>query len=304
MAAGKSLIVAPDGAFAFQLAGLIPGEQAIDVIAEAASGQSAKTTLIIRRKEPEVVIPPLHQGLRKALIIANSHYDGIAWGSLPSVRNDGAAVEAVLREHGFDIVKITDVDRQTLDNAIADFVISLNVEKSPILSLFYFSGHGTSSRSRNYIIPIGGISPFDLKPEKADAQYLAVDDIFRRLGGLNRTTLVIIDACREDPNTKGPQVAAVSKSALEPAPRLVETHVATEGGGIFYATAPYHIARPGPENGLSPFTEVFVRHLRQGPTTLGRVVRATSLEVKKIFRQVPWYDGDLTILEDIPLRRQ
>lgn len=293
-AADRRLSVAPDGAFTIEFAGLIPGEQSIDIVAETADEQRISTTVTVVRRDPEVVIPPQPHLRRFAVIITNSNYDNQAWSSLPNSQRDGDEIAAAFKSYGFEIIRIDNKDRYKLNNDIANLSVKLKKETKSIFTVVYYSGHGTSINDHDYIVPIGADQPHEMEMDQADAQYLRINEILRLLNAPHQRALMVIDACRNDASPDRPNAGS----------RLSGEEPRTGNGAIIYATVPRRIASAGPENGLSPFTAVFVRHLKLGPTTLGRVVRATAEEVKKDFEQPAFQAGDLTILEDIPLRRQ
>src|SRR5271157_494997 len=73
---------------------------------------------------------------KQALIIGNSKY---ATGPLKNPANDAAAMDAALRNLGFEVRTVRDLDLAQMEAAIDEFAASLS---SGSFAFFYYSGHG------------------------------------------------------------------------------------------------------------------------------------------------------------------
>lgn len=278
---------------------------------------AAKPTLQASHDDPhrsaahDSVLKEKPSGRRLALILANSSYDGQQWGAIPSVVQDAQEMEVVLREQRFEIFRVSrNQDRQAMDRTIAAFRAALETEPRPELALLYFSGHGTSIANRNYMVPVGARNPrefeslpLDSQDVTAQAEYVAVQDVFRTLQSGAHSTLMVIDACRDDATTKGTR-QAWAKNAPAGVPAYTRQSIASGSSGIFYATEPGNISLAGPPGEPSPFTRILVKNLRGGTTSLMDVFVATIREAKQATGRKPWYDGDLTLLTEVHLRQR
>ncbi|ARQ02231.1 caspase family protein [Pseudorhodoplanes sinuspersici] len=129
---------------------------------------------------------------RTALVIGNGAYPKAA---LANPRNDASDIADALRNAGFDVDLRLDARRRDMQDAIARFGTRLKSKGG--VGLFYFAGHGVQFGGENYLLPI-------------DADITAAED-FQRVGisaaeavdamakGRNELSIVILDACRDNP---------------------------------------------------------------------------------------------------------
>ncbi len=129
---------------------------------------------------------------RVALIIANNKYEHAE--VLATAGADGHAIEAVLRERGFEVLAGYDLDRRRMNRLVADFLARLS---AGTIAIFYFSGHGVQIGGDNYLIPT------DMRAEReADVadDGLNLGHVIQQMGAANDGfNLAIVDACRDNP---------------------------------------------------------------------------------------------------------
>ncbi|HRY06019.1 MAG TPA: caspase family protein [Hyphomicrobiaceae bacterium] len=218
---------------------------------------------------------------RVALVVGNASYAHTT--ALTNPLNDAHDMTAALKAIGFDVVEATDADKSSLDSALRSFADKLS---NADVALFFYAGHGLQVGAQNYLVPIDAT----LRNER-DLQFEAVSlDFIMRQMEIDRegkTTIVILDACRDNPlarnlaRSMGTRSAAVGRGLAAAATGL--------GTFIAYATQPGNVALDG-KGRNSPFTTALKRHLK----TKGRNLNATMIAVRNDVvaatdgRQVPW----------------
>lgn len=128
---------------------------------------------------------------RVALVVGNGAYDNTP--SLPNPPNDAAALATSLRRLDFDVLDGRDLKLSDFAGRIRDFGRAL---RQAHVALFYYAGHGLQVGSQNYVVPVDAALEHE-----ADVQLelIAVQTILAQMEVGNRTSLVILDACRNNP---------------------------------------------------------------------------------------------------------
>lgn len=197
---------------------------------------------------------------RLALIIGNSTYGSVTELDNPS--RDAKLMGETLTELGFSVSMATDMTQVQMKRAIAQFGRDLRAAGEDAIGLFYYAGHGVQSFGNNYLLPVD-VSLNDA----ADLDLMAVEaqSVLRQMASArNRTNLVILDACRNNPFEN---VADLDESGL------AEMKAPT-GTFLAYATAPGGVALDGTgEN--SPFT-----------LALAEQIQVPGLAVEQAFKEV------------------
>jgi len=215
---------------------------------------------------------------RAALVIGNGAYDA---APLRNPVNDARAMAAALREAGFDVTPLENADQRAMEEGVRTLAGKL---AGGGVGLFYFAGHGVQVAGRNYLVPVGS----RLESE-ADARYRALDAgwVLESLAGAGaRVSVLILDACRDNPFTRSFRSAGRGLAALD----------APAGTLVAYATAPGSVAADGSgENGV--FTGALVRHIRADRgVDVEALLRGVSAEVQQATggKQVPFRSSSLT----------
>src|SRR6476661_6164755 len=129
---------------------------------------------------------------RVALIIGNGAYTKVE--PLANPAKDAAAMAALLREAGFDVVDVrTDLPIVNMRRALRDF--SDGVREADI-AIVYFAGHGIEVNGTNYLIPVDAELERDIDVED---ETVTLDRVTQILEPAKRLRLVILDACRSNP---------------------------------------------------------------------------------------------------------
>jgi hypothetical protein len=218
-----------------------------------------------------------------ALVIGNGNYP--KW-PLRNPANDARAVSQALTEVGFKTITAIDVTLPNLDRAVSSLVSQ--VRQGDVVA-FYYAGHGIQLEGENYLVPVD----FDAKDE-ADAKYAAyaasrVQERIEKAGA--RVTLVVLDACRNNPFA---------------ATRSTSGGLAAMGTGkgtlIAFATAPGKTADDNPKGNNGLFTTHLITALQEPGLTLDQVFNRVRERVHNASggRQVPWTVS--SVIGDIYLR--
>lgn len=132
-----------------------------------------------------------------ALIIGNDTYQTVP--RLHKARSDSRGYEAALKSKGFNVTQLEDLNGQAMRTAVAKFVDAIDPGDTVA---FIYSGHGWSDGTSNYLLPT------DVSAKGSET--LIAAESFSVRNGVNgivdqihqrgpRLTLVIIDACRDNP---------------------------------------------------------------------------------------------------------
>jgi uncharacterized caspase-like protein len=232
-------------------------------------------------------VTPTHAETRVALVIGNSAYAHTT--PLANPLNDARDMTTALTAAGFDVVEAFDADKRGVDQALRQFTDKLI--KADV-ALFFYAGHGLQVGAQNYLVPV------DARLERErDLEFEAIklEFVLRQLeiDREGKTTIVILDACRDNPLSRnlarsmGTRSAAIGRGLAAAATGL--------GTFIAYSTQPGNVALDG-DGRNSPFTSALVKHM----SATGRNLPATMIEVRKDVvaatngRQVPWDHSALT----------
>ncbi|MQQ10091.1 peptidase C14, caspase catalytic subunit p20 [Epibacterium sp. SM1979] len=183
---------------------------------------------------------------RIALVVGNSAYGQVSPLDNPS--HDARLMASTLERLGFDVRLLVDANQITMKRAIAQFGRDLRTAGEETTGLFYYAGHGVQSFGNNYLLPVD-VALLDA----ADLDLVAVEaqSVLRQMASArNRTNIVILDACRNNPFET---VAELDQNGL------AEMKAPT-GSFVAYATAPGEVAFDG-EGSNSPFTAALVRQM-------------------------------------------
>jgi uncharacterized caspase-like protein len=231
--------------------------------------------------------PPAIAQQRAALIIGNSAYTHAA--VLANPVNDANAMATTLKGLGFEVLVGLDLDKRGMDLKVRDFSRLLTTADAGV---FFYAGHGLQVAGRNYLIPTDA----QLESERdIDFEAVGLDFILKQmeLGRENKTNIVFLDACRDNPlarnlaRSMGTRSASVGQGLAQ-----VQAGVGTF---IAYSTQPGNVALDG-SDGNSPFAGALARSLKQP----GRNLNAVMIDVRRQVlvatggKQVPWDHSALT----------
>ena len=212
---------------------------------------------------------------RIALIVGNSAYQTV--GSLPNAGNDARLIAATLEGLGFEVTLMQDAHQLELQGAIATFGRRLRDAGSDATGLFYYAGHGIQSFGTNYLLPVD----IELQ-DAADLPLVAVEaeTVLRQMfSARNRTNIVILDACRNNPFE---QIANFLDDGLAEMKAPVGTFLS-------YATSPGAVAYDGAGSN-SPFSAALAAAMPTPGMPIEQVFKKVRVSVLEVTagRQTPW----------------
>ncbi len=224
---------------------------------------------------------------RVAMVIGNGAYAHAA--PLENPANDARDISAALKAAGFEVFEAIDQSKSALERTLRDF--ARNIEGADVALLFY-AGHGLQVGGRNYLIPIDArlASERDLDFEAIRVEFILAQ---MELGREGKTTLVFLDACRDNPlarnlaRSMGTRSAALGRGLAE-----VKSGVGTF---VSFSTQPGNVAVDG-DGRNSPFTAALKRHIGARGLSLNATMIRVRRDVIKATggRQVPWDHSALT----------
>ncbi len=219
---------------------------------------------------------------RIALVIGNSNYSGDL-PRLPNPANDAELMASTLTKLGFKVVKAHDADLKQMTRSIREFSDLLSGAGPQAVGLFFYAGHGLQIDGENWLIPINAHIT-----KTADAEFEAVP-ASKILGQMqfaeNSLNIVILDACRNNPLSRGVRSASTGLAKMD----------APLGSFIAYSTAPGQTAADG-KGKNSPYTAALAKAMMKPGIAIEEAFRDARVDVLAATQkeQIPWESSSLT----------
>ena len=196
---------------------------------------------------------------RVALVIGNTNYKNLAHLNNPI--NDARLMKNVLKQRGFEVIYKENATKRDMKKLLKKF--SHKLSRGGI-GLYYFAGHGVNVDGKNYLV--GTNSVMDDKDE-VEFETLALNLVTKKMKNAgNRLNIIILDACRNDPFSRG------GGGGLAPV---------SNAKGIFiaYATEAGSVASDGRGGKNGVFTKYLVKNLQESGATIETVFKNTRADV-------------------------
>lgn len=218
---------------------------------------------------------------RIALIIGNSQYASVS--ALDNAVNDAELMGDALEAVGFDVTLVANSTQVELKRAIAQFGRQLRASGPDTVGLFYYAGHGVQSFGSNYLLPVDASLS-----DAADLDLVAFEasSVLRQMASArNRTNIVILDACRNNPFEDIPDLNDNGLAEMK----------APTGTYLAYATAPGAVAFDGVGQN-SPFTAALAEAIQTEDAPIEAVFKQVRVAVldETSGAQTPWDTSSLT----------
>ncbi|MCL5777712.1 caspase family protein [Limibaculum sp. FT325] len=218
---------------------------------------------------------------RHALVIGNGSYGNL--GALPNPTNDARLIAAGIEKLGFETTLLIDADEDRMKRAIRDFGRRLRDAGREAVGLFYYAGHGVQAAGQNYLIPTG----VDVRDESDLAiEAVEADWVLGQMESAgNSINIVVLDACRNNPFSRG----------FRSAERGLARMSAPPGSFIAYATAPGDVAADGTGRN-SPYTAALARAITRPGVQIEQVFKQVRIDVIEATggAQTPWDSSSMT----------
>ena len=217
---------------------------------------------------------------RVALVIGNSAYND---APLANPVNDARLMAETLRGLGFDVIERTDATQREMKLAIFELGDRLEAAGKDAVGLFFYAGHGVQVDGQNYLIP--------LNAEISKERHVAIEAVGAgwvlsqmEFAG-NRVNFVILDACRNNPLTRG------FRSQL----RGLAKMNAPTGSLVAYSTGPGDVAVDG-DGANSPYTLALSQAMRMPNLPAEKVFKLVRDAVREATNdeQTPWEESSMT----------
>lgn len=222
---------------------------------------------------------------RVALVIGNSAYAYTV--PLKNPVNDAEGISRVLESLGFEVVVGTDLSHNDLSKTVRRFAKRV---KGAATVLFFYAGHGLQVNGVNYLVPIDA-----RLAEEEDLEFEAfrLERIVELMERVPRTSLIFLDACRDNPLSRGLARSMGTRSvSIGRGLARIEARVGTM---ISFATEPGQVALDG-RGRHSPFTSALLTHIATPDLDIALMMRRVRQDVIRATqsKQVPWEHSSLT----------
>jgi hypothetical protein len=237
---------------------------------------AAATTLAAPRAQAEK---------RLALVIGNAAYQNTT--RLLSPSNDASDMAAALARLGFEVVDGNDLDKRAMERTMRQFTQKLTHAD---VALFYFAGHAVQSGGQNYLLPTDA----RLRSEgDIDFEALPLALVLRQMEREAKTSIVLLDACRDNPLARGLARSLGTRSSAI-GQGLAEVRAGV-GSLVGFATQPGNIALDR-EGRNSPYATALLKHMEAPGKDVGGVLIQVRNDVLSATagKQVPWEFTALT----------
>jgi Caspase domain len=235
---------------------------------------------------------PAHAEKRVALVIGNNDYRNVP--KLQKAVNDARTMGDTLKQLGFTVMVAENQNRQQFSQSLLAFDNAVGPGDT---AFFFYAGHGFEIAGQNYLLPTDVPAATDGQEELVrDASVLA-DRIVERLQNKRvRTSILVFDACRNNPFERSGTRAVAGGGGLAPMTQLPEGVFSIFSAG-YKQTALDRLSNDDTSPN-SVFTRTFAKELLQPGENLVEVAQHTRKLVNEMaetigHRQIPAYTDQM-----------
>jgi hypothetical protein len=231
---------------------------------------------------------PAHAEKRVALVIGNNDYRNVP--KLQKAVNDARTMGDTLKQLGFSVMVAEDQTRQAFSQTLLQFDKTIDPGDT---AFFFFAGHGFEIAGQNYLLPIDVPAATEGQEELVRDASILADRVVSRLQNRGaRTSILVFDACRNNPFERRGTRAVAGGGGLAPMTQLPE--------GVFsvFSAGPRQTAldrlSDNDDNPNSVFTRTFAKELLKPGDNLVQVAQHTRRLVSEMadtvrHKQIPVY---------------
>jgi hypothetical protein len=231
---------------------------------------------------------PAQAAKRVALVIGNNDYRNVP--KLQKAVNDARTMGDSLRQLGFSVMVAENQTRQAFSQTLLAF--DQQIEPGDT-AFFFYAGHGFEIAGQNYLLPTDVPAATEGQEELVRDASILADRIVERLQNKKaRTSILVFDACRNNPFERKGTRAVAGGAGLAPMTQLPE--------GVFsvFSAGPRQTAldrlSDHDSNPNSVFTRIFAKELLQPGENMVQVAQRTRRTVSEMaetvrHKQVPVY---------------
>ncbi len=229
------------------------------------------------------LLPTSAMAERVALIFGNSEYTHAT--SLNNPANDASDVAGALRKVGFEVDVVLDANHSSMRRALRAFQRKALGSQ---VAMIYFAGHGIEIDSNNFLLPVDAELQRDVD---VAFEAISLDALLVAVEGARELSLVVLDACRENPFTTQMQRSSATRS-IGRGLAVVEP---TRNTLLAYAARAGTIAFDG-ETRNSPYARALISSLQTPGLEIGLLFRTVRDKVISETRgqQEPFLYGSLS----------
>jgi len=231
---------------------------------------------------------PAHAEKRVALVIGNNDYKNVP--KLQKAVNDARTMGDTLKQLGFSVMVAENQTRQAFSQTLLAFD---NAIEPGDTAFFFYAGHGFEIAGQNFLLPTDVPAATEGQEELVRDASILADRIIERLQNKKaRTSILVFDACRNNPFERSGTRAVAGGGGLAPMTQLPE--------GVFsvFSAGPRQTALDrlsnNDDNPNSVFTRTFAKELMQSGVNLVQVAQRTRRLVAEMaetvsHKQIPVY---------------
>jgi hypothetical protein len=231
---------------------------------------------------------PAHADKRVALVVGNNDYKNVP--KLLKAVNDARTMGDTLKQLGFSVMVAENLNRQAFSETLLAFDKAIEPGDT---AFFFYAGHGFEVAGQNYLLPTDVPAATEGQEELVRDSSIHADRIIERLQNKKaRTSILVFDACRNNPFERAGTRAVAGGGGLAPMTQLPE--------GVFsvFSAGPRQTALDrlsnDDANPNSVFTRTFAKELLQPGENLVQVAQHTRRLVSEMadtikHKQVPVY---------------
>jgi Caspase domain len=225
---------------------------------------------------------------RIALVIGNNDYKNVP--KLQKAVNDARTMGDTLKQLGFTVMLAENQNRQQFSQTLLAFD---NAVQAGDTAFFFYAGHGFEIAGQNFLLPTDVPAATEGQEELVRDASILADRIIERLQNKKaRTSILVFDACRNNPFERAGTRAVAGGGGLAPMTQLPE--------GVFsvFSAGPRQTALDRLSNDdvnpNSVFTRTFSKELLQPGENLVQVAQHTRRLVSEMaetvkHKQIPVY---------------
>ncbi|WP_407654359.1 caspase family protein [Bradyrhizobium prioriisuperbiae] len=203
---------------------------------------------------------------------------------LATAANDAGLIAQTLQAAGFDVVGARDLDGDSLRKSFRDFVQKAEASGPGTVAMVYLAGYGLQLAGENYFIPVDSTLNRDTD---IPIEGLRISDYIRQLAALPlKSSIVVLDAARQQPFIEGGLPIASGLALVEPETNML----------IAYNAAPGTIA-PVEQGSYGVYAQSLAEMIRTGGLPLTELFNRLRLRVNEASKgaQVPWDAQKLSV---------
>lgn len=218
---------------------------------------------------------PAEAARKLALVIGINNYREVP--KLEKAVGDATAIGQALSSIGFEVTSALDLDRRALNLALSKLYASIEPGDTVLV---HYSGHGVQLGGENYLLPADVPAPDDGNAELLKSESLNLLTVISTISGKGAgATILIVDACRDNPFTKSGQRSIGATRGL--------ANVATDKGTfVMYSAGIGQTALDRLNDSDSQPTSVYTRVLVSRLTQPGIKLRDLAASVRDDVEQM------------------